>query len=153
MTSLWTPTRAQKEARQAEAAALLSRVHRELGHFNYELQRFDPYLQVVRADPRADHRLLRPGYYHLLRIPPDGPPTVEVWEGDDGEFRELGSDLFEWLRHADLWNDRSRRQREKRQRELKRLAERERELETEDRRQEMYERLMSKNNVSIQVPG
>jgi hypothetical protein len=78
---------------------------------------------------------------------------VEVWEGDDGEFRELGSDLFEWLRHADLWNDRSRRQREKRQRELKRLAERERELETEDRRQEMYERLMSKNNVSIQVPG
>ena len=146
--SLWVP---EREARQQEAGEVLGQVHDALQHYNAELRRIDPYLQLVRADPRASHRNLRPGYYHLIRTPPDGPPSIEVWEGPNGEFREPGSELFEWLRHADLWSDRTRREREKRQRELKYAREREKARETEDRREEMYQRLRSKSNLSVAI--
>lgn len=146
--SLWLP---EAEARRQEAVSVIDQVHGALEHFNRELRRIDPYLELVRADPRSTHRMLKPGYYHLVRTPPDSPPTVTIWEGPNGEFREPGSELFEWLRHADLWSDRTRRVREKRQRELKRMAEREKAHETEDRREEMYQRLRSKTRLSVAI--
>lgn len=142
-----------EQARHADTAGLLDRVHGALAHFNRELKRIDPYLQLVRADPRSEHPLLRPGYYHLIRTPPDGPPSVRVVQGPDGEFREPDSSLFEELQRDDLWSDRSRRQRQQRQRELARAAEREKEHETLDRREEMYQRLRSKVVTSVAVPG
>lgn len=147
--SIWLP---ETERFRQQAESVLDQTRSELEHFNRELKRIDPYIQLVRADPQSAHPQLRPGYYHIIQTPPGVPPTVEVWEGPNGEFREPGSDLFEYLRHTDGDSNRSRREREKRQRELKRAREREKERETEDRREELFQRLKSKSTVRIAVP-
>ncbi len=146
--ALWVPP----AVAQQRTADILERVHGTLERFNAELKRIDPYLQLVRADPRADHPSLRPGYWHILRVPPDAPSMIRVIEGPNGEYREPDSQVFEELRHDDMWSDRSRRERERRQRELKRARDAERRRETEDRRQEMYERLRSKTVLQVAVP-
>lgn len=153
--ALWLPngvTREMDDAKKDFTAQVMGQVQEELERFNKEIRRLDPYTSLVRADPRSKHPQLRPGYYHIIRRPPDGPPMIEVWEGPNGEFKEPGSDLFEWLRHSDLWSDRTRREREKRQKQLKKLAEREREAEAYDRREELYQRIRSATRTSIAVP-
>jgi hypothetical protein len=153
VSSIWTPTSAQQELVREYTSEIMEQVHDDLEHVNKELRQIDPYTEVLRADPRATHPNLKPGYYHVIRRPPDGPPMIEVWEDPlTGEFKELGSDFFEWLRHSDLWSNRTRREREKRQKELKKIAEREKAAENADRKEELYQRIRSMGRTSISVP-
>jgi hypothetical protein len=72
--------------------------------FNVKLQNFDPRLMLVRAaDTVAAGVPMKPGYYHLLiNNGPGIPLSVTVIEGDDGEFCEPTSRVFEKLMAGDM---------------------------------------------------
>src|SRR5215204_3167156 len=97
--ALWLPPVAQRAQRAAIENVVLGQVElqHKLDHWNRELKRIDPYLEVVRASEDATHPSLKPGYYHVLRRPPVGQASILVHEGANGEFRDLDSGLFRTL--------------------------------------------------------
>ena len=77
-----------------------------IGKLNYELQQMDPHLQVVWIGERFPEGIIpgaSPGRWHLRRNPPDGIDSYWPVEGPDGEYRDLGMDLVEKMKAADLW--------------------------------------------------
>lgn len=72
--------------------------------FNLKLQNIDPRLLMVRAAEVVVPGVpMKPGYYHLLVDNGPGVPiNVTVIEGDDGEYTEPTSRVFEKLVMGDM---------------------------------------------------
>lgn len=152
--SLWVPPAlAAKNAelsRQAAAEYLHHvELHDQLRRWNRELKRIDPYLQLVKAREDSSLPGLKPGYFHVLRHNPTGPPSLIVHQGPNGEFREPDSGLFEELRKGDMWSERSMRERKAKERELARAEAAEKEREAEERRQEIAERYRHRMGTQV----
>lgn len=154
-TDLWLPngvTREMEEARREFAASLVSHIRTKMNSYNKELRKLDPHVQVVWAEPRAQHPLLRPGYWHIIRDNGAIPPTVKVIEGPNGEFREPDSGIFRELQEGDLWNERVLKDRRKRQVQAEKARQRMEERERQERVDDMTERLRSLKGTQILVP-
>lgn len=110
--------------------------------FTRRLQRVDPDLFMVRA--RAHVRPgtpLWPGHYHVLKRNLGAPMSVfHVHDGHDG-FVVPTERVFEMLAAGDLRDPRTLRQWAEDQRRAEQAVERDRVLETEDRRTELRERV------------
>lgn len=124
-----------------------------LEHFTRELQKIDPYLHLLKAKEDATQPGLRPGYFHVVRNPPDAPAMVEVLEGPNGEFVEPGSNVFDLVERSDMWSARAMRLRQKKELDAVRSKERDRERERDERVEELYERWKRLNSTQIVVGG
>jgi hypothetical protein len=142
------------ESRRAHEARVLQAVEltNKTAYWNRELQKIDPYVEVVWARPQAHHPALKPGYWHILRRSPVGQPTLIAHEGENGEFRDLDSGIFQTLRDGDMWNSERQRDREKRVRAAEKAEERQAEREREARVEEITARLKSRNGTSVLIP-
>ncbi len=157
MTQLWIPPAAvakHKATSQQFTAALMAEaeVVGRVRHFNREIQKIDPYIEIVKADDNARHPALRPGYYHLVRRPPVGMPAIVAHEGPNGEFRDLDSGILQTLRNSDMWNSERQRDRDKRIKAAQRAQERQEEREREERVDEIMDRFKSRSGTSVLLP-
>jgi hypothetical protein len=154
--SLWLPPAANRDLQEQRleltAEYLAQAQHLTvLKEWNKELKKIDERLELVWAPEGVDLPGLTPGRYHVIRQNPGGLPGVFVHEGDDGEFREPDSGLFQRLKSSDLWNDRVQRDRKKREKELERAAEKRKEQERADRMEEVLDRYRHKYVTKIAV--
>ena len=92
---------------------------------------------------------LKPGYYHVLRHNPGGPPSLIAVEDEEGNFKEPDSSLFNRLKEMDCWDDRVLRDREKLQRKLDEATERRKKREREAKAEEILDRLKARNNPGV----
>ncbi len=156
---LWVPEREaarQAENARAEQARVLGAVelHHDVAFWNRELRRIDPYVQVVKAPANSQRADLKPGYFHILRIPPAQQPTIIAHETDDGGYRELDSGIFQTLRNADMWNSERQRDRQKRIREAEKAQARQEDREREERVEQIMDRAKSLWNPGVSMaPG
>ena len=121
--------------------------HAQMTDWNRELKRIDERLELVRAHDGAKAPGLKPGYYHVLRHNPGGPPSLIAVEDEHGNFKEPDSSLFNKLREWDCWDDRVMRDREKRQRQFDEARDRRKKREREEMAEEIIDR------YKAQTPG
>lgn len=117
---------AQVDAHVAEARTLA----RDLKHI-------DPSLEVVWVPEGADDPELVPARWHIRKRTPGSINAYIVLAGPNGEYREPGPWVLDWLQANDLWNPqvhRSRQEAKDRRREAKRRA---KAREEEQRKDEM----------------
>lgn len=154
---LWLPGSAEQDLRDNRdnrERQLLAGLLRdgELERWSKELQAFDPNLWMVKASDSSSHVALKPGFYHLLRHNPGSTPNVLCVGHRDGqlvlgsasepmEFCEPTSAVFEALKRADLWSDRSLREQERRNRKLERARDARVEFERQERSEEIHDRV------------
>lgn len=124
----------------------------KLEYYTHELQQIDPYLKVVMAKPNTTIMGLRGGYYHIVRVRPGSPAWIKTLEGPNGEWRDLDSSIFELVKEADLWNDRTQREVRARQRRAEEARQRQRTREGQDRAHEFDDRLYHATHLSIRIP-
>lgn len=147
--------RQTRETQQQYAAEVIDgyETYQELEYWNRELKQIDPYLELVKVPEHVTHLPgVKPGYYHIVRHNPGTAPSIEPHQGDNGEFREPDSGIFETLRKSDMWSTRTQKQREKKQRELERAREREREREREERVDEVMARFSHRVSPKVHIP-
>jgi hypothetical protein len=150
---LWLPE-GERADRVEQHEALVRQMlidHNRLEAWNQELKQIDERLELVRAHDTAKAPGLKPGYYHVLRHNPGGPPSLIAVEGPKGEFREPDSSLFERLKSWDCWDDRVLRDREERQRKLEVARERQQRREHEDRLDEAMLRLKAYSSPGVSM--
>jgi hypothetical protein len=136
---------------QAVRAKMLE-VKSILDQFNYELQRIDPKLEMVRAPGRVSiDSGLKPNYYAVIRWNDGAPPSVIVIQGPNGEFVEPDSGVFEMLRRNDLWDPGNRRLVEQRRELARQAGERQKIRDREERREEMRDRLNAATRTSVSM--
>jgi hypothetical protein len=102
-----------------------------------DLKRIDSTLSVVWVGERVDDPELVPARWHIRRQTPGMVAAYIPLVGPDGEYREPGSWVLDWLQANDLWNPevhRSREEAKQRHREAKVRAKR---REEEQRKDEM----------------
>ena len=148
------------------AQAEIERDHRELADnlfavaavkadFDRDLRDIDPYLELLKAKDSTTVVGLKAGYWHLVRRQPGHPAYIKPleWESgpDKGKPRDPGSWIFEAAMLDDLWNDRARKAHKKRLAAAERARERRRERESQDRIDEIGERIRSRNRTQILV--
>jgi hypothetical protein len=158
MSSLWIPpgeANRVMEQRRVDEARLLQNVEQteRFRFWNRELKQIDPYVEIIKAPENATYPGLKPGYYHILRRPPAGIPTLIAHEGPNGEFRDLDSGVFKTLRDGDMWNAERERDRKKRIREAEKAQERAEEREREDRIEEVMDRYNARFRPSVSMAG
>ena len=147
--SLWLPNTARQEVeRDNQAIVQMVLLDEAIKYFNKELKAIDADLELVKASNNATLAGLRPGYWHVLRK--GTPTTILCLQGPNGEFREPGSWMFQWLLEQDMWNDATQRERKQRQARADAALAREKERERQDRIAEFNERY--KQRTTIQVP-
>jgi len=154
MSQLYLPQSARSEIEQDRAAIAMQyySVKGTLDHYNQELRRIDPRLELVRAKDQVEEGSpMKPGYYHILLHAPGHPTTILPCEYDNGEYREPGSWMYPYLEEQDMWNDRARRASRNRQERIREAAARERERESQDRIADYNERWKSANSTQILV--
>jgi len=153
---MWLPPSVSREhldstAKHEAALSLMTHVKGQLEDWTAELKRIDPYLELIRAAPNATAAGLRPGFYHVMRHNPGAPPSLLVIEYPDGSYREPDSGILDMLRHADMWDDRVIRDREKRNREIEKSLAACEEREDRERQEEMMERLDALTKVRVSM--
>jgi hypothetical protein len=153
---VWIPDQAarQNEAARSEQIAELHRMVEDgtqavLDEWNRILYQIDSDLRMVRAKENVALPGLKPGFYHVIRPNPVGPPFIHPVESDEGEFREPGSWLLDELRASDQWNPSVGRARERKMQELDRQKQRAREREREERLDEVNERWKAASNPGV----
>lgn len=154
MPSLYLPQAARSEIEKDRAAiaAQYYSVKGTLDRYNEELRRIDPRLELVRAKDQVEEGSpMKAGYYHILLHAPGHPTTILPCEYDNGEYREPGSWIFPYLEEQDMWNDRARRASRNRSERVRQAAERQRELEREERVENYNERWHAANRTQILV--
>lgn len=159
-TGLWTPPMAQRELveRRLQYAAEMAHMYLmkdTMDYFNKQLQEIDPYLQLVKAQEKVKAgNPLRPGFWHIIRHNPGAPPSVMTIEGENGEYIEPSSRIFELLQKNDMWNSNSLKEENRKRRKLEEAEQRQKERERESRQEEMLERwnAVSRAQVSM-LPG
>jgi hypothetical protein len=148
MSSLWVPptaTKRQVEERNAYTASVESMVQRFRGvmnHLNPLLKEVDPHLELIFVPPNADPTVpgIVPGRYMVMRHNPGAPPSLMVVEGPNGEFVEPGTRLVDEMREMDMWSPEAERDRKQRKARREYEAQKAKEREAEDRRNEIAER-------------
>lgn len=76
-----------------------------LDDWNRELRKIDPYLRLGQAVEKVPVGFpLKPGYFHIIRLNPDAPPTTNTLEGPNGEFVQPSLGMLERLKASDLQN-------------------------------------------------
>ncbi len=157
MSDLWVPAAEQtrrNEAVRDHTARLLEQAEmtEQVRYFNRELKKIDPYVEVIKAPANASYPGLTPGFWHILRRPPVGHPTLIAHQTPDGGYRDLDSGIFQTLRDGDMWSDARQRDREKHIRQAKQAEERQAEREREERVEELAERVKARVNPSVLMP-
>lgn len=158
MPTLWIPESRQEATARAAAEEHrqmldeLERVAAALDHYNRELAKIDPHLEVMLAKPTTTVEGLKPGYYHIIRKRPGHFAYIKPVEGPNGEWRDLDSSIFELVAQDDLWNDRLQREQRRKQRKALEARDRDRQRESQDRAREIDARIKSLNSTSILVP-
>jgi hypothetical protein len=122
-----------------------------LDEFNYELKRIDPKLEMVRAGENTHGTPLKAGHYHVVRWNEGAPPSVMVVEGENGEFVEPTSRVFEKLAQGDLWDPNNMRLLKQRERLAEEAAEKQKVREREERQQEILERYQAANRAFVSM--
>jgi hypothetical protein len=155
VTAIWLPSDPMLDARaevDAERQAYAEERVAQMRHLIAELRRIDPYLDLVkvREDSPGDATVI-PGYWHVVRHNPDAPDTWMPITGEDGEFAEPTSRIFDKLAEGDMWRDEHKVRARKRQ--AKDAADREREKERRRERlsSEMNERVLAATRTQISM--
>ncbi len=121
--------------------------------WNRELKQLDERLELIKAREDASVAGLTPGFWHVMRHNPDGPPSLLPLTGDHGEFVEPTSRMLDLLRSGDLQNERAMRARREFDERAAAQRKRDKENAAADRRADLAERIGSMNNVSVRVPA
>lgn len=156
MSRLWVPPQVDQrlvDGTRDYNTHVLSMLHMEggiLDEWNKELVRMDPHLRLAQASPQAETPLAA-GFYHLVRLNPGAPITVQPITGPSGEFVEPGSQLLDRLREMDLQNVAARVDRLKRERYEEHMQARERERDDERRRAEVEERWAAATRAQVSM--
>lgn len=161
----WVPPKVSEELleerRQREAQASLA-LASDMGYewkkaFDADLQRVDPYLQLVWCpDPAPIEAAAlggKPGRWHIARHNPGAPMSLIPLIGENGEYREPGSWVFDHLKRSDLWDDRVSRHRQKMFDKLEREKENRVAREREERREELMERVAAARETRVSFNG
>lgn len=156
---MWIPDSAKRQMERSRfnddvAARIVADTLATMNEFNYELQQIDPLLEIVRAGDRIDPGTpLKPGYWHVIRRNEGAPWSVMVVEGENGEYVEPTSRLFEKLRQGDLWSPENMKRIETARQKATEAAERMKTRERQERQQELMERwkATSQTQVSMNV--
>lgn len=149
---MWLPDSSRDDAAEDQAAiSEMTMIDETIQHFTAELKSIDPDLELVKASNHASLPGLVPGYWHILRK--GMPTTILTLDGPNGEFREPGSWMYDWLLEQDMWNDRTQAMRAEQRQKAERAVERQKQRERQDRIQEFNERLASKNRTQILLPA
>lgn len=136
---------------QAVRAKLIA-VKGILDQFNYELQRIDPKLELIRAQESVPAGIpMKPGYYHLVRWNEGAPPSVWPVEGPNGEFEEPTSRVFEMLKHNDLWDPRNMRLMRQREALAEQAADRQKIRDRQERQEEIMERVAAATRTQVSM--
>lgn len=145
---MWLPESTRSElARDQKAIAEMTLIDEACKHFTAELRQIDPDLELVKASNNANVPGLLPGYWHILH---KGPPVdLHALQGPNGEFREPGSWMYQWLLEQDGWNDRTKKINRERAEKAESAKQRELNREREDRIEEMNERWYHATHESI----
>lgn len=159
--ALWVPPKVAEELvdrRKDYTRRVLGLMHLEggiLNRWNAELRKIDPHLRLGQAfESVPEGYPLVPGYYHLVRLNPDAPPTTEPIMGPNGEFVEPSGQMLERLRASDLQNPAVMRDRQKREQLAEELKERATARLREERRDELFGRLAAATETRVSmVPG
>lgn len=155
---MWVPPqyRQAREEFEAEMRARLVqdelvRVKGVLDHFNHELQRIDSKLEMVRAPADCGLTGMKPHYYHVVRWNEGAAPTFFAIEGENGEFVEPTSRVFDKLREGDLWDPANMRRIRQRHSNAEAAAAKMREREAAERREEIFDRVKAVTQTSVSM--
>jgi hypothetical protein len=125
-----------------------------LDEFNYELQKIDPRLELMRAGEAIiwQSTEVQPGYYFVVRHnDPPAPPSIMPWQTPEGGFREPDSGIFEMLRKNDLWNPATKHRAKKQAQKLQEAEDRRRAQERADRQRELHERYLAATRTQVSM--
>lgn len=160
MSRLVVPARflvEERRRREAETLRFVETAHQSAvcREFDPLLQRIDPCMSMVFCREPAPLDVVaagaRPGRYNIMREPVDGPRTFMPVVGDNDEFVEPTSRVFDRLRAMDWWDPRVSRARKERE---DRLDDARRKREEDERREineEMYERYLATNRAFVSM--
>lgn len=151
MPELILPDRVRYQLQFDQQLEQMNKRHSWLRHFDAELRAIDPYLSLVKASEAADQPGLVPGFWHVKRDNPTTMPTFVPLRDQDGGFAEPSFHHLEMLRRLDMQRPGAFDEFKRRQDELAQQAERRREAEAEERRDEMAERIASKERASVSM--
>jgi hypothetical protein len=145
----------EHEMRQRVAYGELERVKGILDEFNHELRRIDDKLEMVRAPADCGLTGMKPHYYHVVRWNEGAPPTFIVVEGENGEFVEPTSRVFEKLKAGDLWDPANMRRIRQRHANAEAAAAKLRERENAARREELADQAccVGDQDAGLDEPG
>ncbi len=143
---------AETEQQKADVAQAAIR-DASMDFWNRELKQLDEHLELIKARDDASVAGLTPGYWHVMRHNPGGPPSLLPLVGDHGEFVEPTSRMLDLLRSGDLQNERVMRDRRAFDERAAAQRQRDKEQASLDRRADLAERIGSLTNVSVSVPS
>lgn len=167
MSQLWVPdhikprrdpkvSKQHAEGTRAWEQQVLSCMHMTgpvQDHWNPELQKIDPNMRLAQAYDRAECVGVMPGFWHFMRL--RNPARHEMLmivplrNPVDNGFIEPSSAMLEALRMCDLQNDRAVEARIINDRRAAASAERAKENEVEERRDEGRERYLAASRTQI----
>lgn len=136
----------------AELGRMLESGSAVTDEWNRVLHQIDPDLRLVKAKENAHAPGLTPGFWHVLRKNSIGAPTL-ICHHREGEYADPDSSLLESLRRNDLWNDRTKRERERSMDELDRQESRRKAREQDERNDEIRERWHAASNPGVSFTG
>lgn len=155
---MWTPpqyvrAREEFEAEMRERVAYgeLARVKGILDEFNHELRRIDSKLEMVRAPADCGLTGMKPHYYHVVRWNDATAPTFIVIEGENGEFVEPTSRVFDMLKAGDLWDPANMRRVRQRHANADAAAAKLRARENAARQEEIRDRVNAVTRTSVSM--
>lgn len=141
----------EQEMRERVAYGELARVKGILDEFNYELRRIDSQLEMVRAPADCGLTGMKPHYYHVVRWNEGTAPTFITIQGENGEFVEPTSRVFEMLKAGDLWDPANMRRIRQRHANADAAAAKLRERENAARREEIADRVASVTRTQVSM--
>lgn len=122
MSDLLVPRRIAEEEQAAQINAEIEAQVEARGILAEDLKRIDPTLDVVWVGEGADDPEVVPARWHIRKRTAGSIDAYIPLVGPDGEYREPGPWVLDWLTAADLWNPqvhRSRQEAKERRRDAK----------------------------------
>jgi hypothetical protein len=159
MSKLWTPPAVSRELEQvayesnAQIAGAVSHLKGRLDYWNAELRKIDHRLEMVWFDETAKEIPgVVPCRYHIIRKnEAPSPWSVIPIQTAAGEYVEPDSGVFEMLLRDDMWSASAQRERDRHRRLAEAAKARQAERETEERQQEIYERVKAARDTFISM--
>lgn len=158
MSGIWLPPRYENEIQRDQIrAGVFQMVQRFSGVMDYWTHRFreelnEPRCECVFFPPHAEMKHgVKPGRYHFLRDNTATAPTLIPLETPDGLFCEPHSGHVEMLRDMDLQNPQVVRAHRELQERREKEAERAKELEAEQRQEEILDRFNAAFRTSVSM--